>query len=176
MTYGLLTVLAGLAIVATGCGGALQGLYAQTLVTPWHLAGYAPTEATGCEGGVAILLTRAAAIPVEVRMTALTGNQVGYFDREAGLIVLGANLGSCAMLEVLSHELGHALEPRVLWGTHGGQVFADGVSYLTVRGLGGYDARDAYAQYLAAMKIAAPTLLLYRVDIERTAGWLITGR
>jgi hypothetical protein len=164
-----------LSLVASSCASSLTGLYRSTLATPWEQAQYVAPARDGCEQGLATLEARAAAMKLPVDVADLGPNTMGTFWHDEWRIEVNVRLRSCGRLEVLAHELGHALAPPILSGSAAGQVYADAVSYLAVRQLAGYDPRDVYARYLASRKIAAPTLLLYEQDIERAAEWLVHG-
>jgi hypothetical protein len=167
-----------LCVLASSCATTttpLRGLYQETLDTPWQQAQYVATTREGCEPGLEVLAARAAALKLPITLAEMDRNTVGRFYHEERRIEINALLGSCSRLEVLAHELGHALAPPQLAGSQDGQVFADGVSYLAVQQLGGYSPRAVYATYLAGRKFSVPTLLIYERDIERAADWLVHG-
>jgi hypothetical protein len=163
-------------VCSAACAAPLRTLYRETVATPWEASKYVPSERTDCEYGLTLLAGRAAEMGIQVFYVALPENMVGVFNRDEKAIAVREELTVCGRLEVLAHELGHALSPPVIMGTPEGQVFADGVSYLVVRKLAGYDPVHTYAAYLAGLKVAAPTLLLYQQDIERAATWLVEGK
>lgn len=163
-------------LCVTSCAAPLRTLYRTTLDTPWETSTYVPSDRADCEYGLTLLSGRAAEMHLTIAYVPMLQNMVGQFQRSEHAILIREELTVCGRLEVLAHELGHAVGPPPLMASLEGQVFADGVSYLVVRRLAGYDPVQTYASYLAGLKIAAPTLLIYQKDIERAAAWLVEGR
>lgn len=164
----------GVALLCCGCAGPLERLRVDTQRVPWRTARYVPPVQDNCQRGVEHLRRRAADLGIALTVLADDENEAGLYDEAAATIALSSRLNSCGTLEVLAHELAHALQP---WHPPASvrQVYADGVSYLVVRTLGGYDPRARYARYLAIYKHDIGALEHYHADIEATAAWLISS-
>lgn len=155
-------------ILASACAHPLSSLRSEMEQGNAFKASYArPTFSTpACDRGVAQLEAVAKAQKITVVYEAPPG-VIGMADRQHGVIYIESNVIACGRLEVLAHELAHLMQPPSLWGhLPDAQVFADGVSYLVVRRLAGYDPRDRYAAYLASFKTSGPVLDLYRHEID----------
>jgi hypothetical protein len=165
-----------LSLVAASCSTPLTQLAQSIRATTEDVGRYVPTQRDDCRLAVAFLHERARALKITVEYVDLTEDAFGMYYREERKITLQNGMTSCTTLETLAHELGHALQPRTLWITGPGtQVFADAVSYVVVRKIGGYDPRARYATYLAGLKMNVGLLHDYQVDIDQAAQTLTQG-
>lgn len=171
----LLLVALGLLALTGACASPLSSLRSDLEHRSALLAGYAPpeTETPACVAGVKRLEATAVLLLIDVQYVDLPVG-FGFANREARIITISRELTACGRLETLAHEIGHFLQPHGLSGPEG-QVFADGVSYLVVRQLGGYDPKGRYAAYLAAFKPSGRVLTLLQREIEITAGKVVSG-
>ena len=171
----LLLFALGLVALTGACAHPLSSLRADLEARNALIAGYEPpkTETPACVTGVKRLEYTTSALMIELHYVPLPIG-FGYADRDNRIITVSEELTACGRLETLAHEIGHFLQPGGLSGIEG-QVFADGVSYLVVRELGGYDPRPRYAAYLAAFKPSGRVLTLLQKEIEITAGKIVTG-
>ncbi len=168
----LFLLLAGL---AASCGHPLSSLRADLERRDALSAEYIlPTADTQlCAAGVAQMEKAATALLVSVTYGDTEG-RFGYANRAERVILLDSGMTSCGRLEVLSHELAHFLQPKGLSGPEG-QMFCDGVSYLVVRALGGYDPKTRYAVFLATYKPSGRVLTILEREIEAVAAMLVSG-
>lgn len=84
-----------------------------------------------------------------------------HFGRK---ILIDKDLKTDARAHVLAHELGHTLQPPILRGTAGAEVFAEAVGYLVCARLG-FEAFEESANYLAFHKSDLDVIDTYRKDL-----------
>ncbi len=168
----LILLIAGL---AASCGHPLSSL--RTDLERQNALGaeyILPTADTPqCAAGMVQMEKVAVAMQVSVTYGDAQG-LFGYASRTERLILLDHGMTSCGRLEVLSHELAHFLQPKGLSSPEA-QMFCDGVSYLVVRALGGYDPKTRYAAYLATYKPSGRVLTVLEREIEAVAAMLVSG-
>lgn len=133
---------------------------------PAWLADYVPPTTADLGESERRLYASAARLGIEVIVEAKPTDFIGLFTRKTRRISLDPHLKLDARVQVLAHELGHALAPPGLSGPEG-QVFADAVSFLVVRHQ--RDDLETYAAYLARFRTSLPVLRLYAEEIRYAA-------
>lgn len=154
------------AFLSTACAHPLSSLRAGMEKQNAYASQYVPPTAdtAACRAGVAQLEAVAAKYEITVAYQNIP-EQLGYARGPEKIVAVHVGLTSCGRLETLAHELAHMAQPAGLT-QNGAQVFADSVSYLVVRELGGYDPKDRYLAYMGVLKEASRVAELYRAEIE----------
>lgn len=173
-TLSLTFVLLLVACLSTACAHPLSTLRVDTLRRNGLVAKYVPPpdDTARCRAAVARLEHVALLLKIPVTYTDVADFGIANYDLRT--IVIEQTLTSCGRLETLAHELAHLNQPRGLTAPEA-QVYADGVSYLVVRALGGYDPRDRYAAYLAYYKPSMRVFDVLRAEIESVTALLVRG-
>jgi hypothetical protein len=168
----LVLIIAGL---TASCGHPLSSLRSDLERRNALSAEYVlPTADTPqCAAGMVRMEKAATALQVSVTYGDAEG-RFGFANWTEHTILIDQGATSCGRLEVLSHELAHFLQPKGLSAPEA-QMFCDGVSYLVVRALGGYDPKTRYAVFLATYKPSGRVLTVLEREIEAVAAMLVSG-
>ena len=154
----LSAILVGLAVgaacgVSLGCASALDKLAARSEQLPTHRWIYVPPE-TKDLGDTALRLKWAAGyLGIKIGINEeMDRNELGTWVADTRQVWLNKELELDAQVQVLAHELAHALSPPGMTEQER-EVFAEAVSYLVV--LPEKDDLDRYATYVARHKTIA---------------------
>lgn len=171
-TLSLTLILA--ALLSTACAHPLSSLKRGMEHRNAYTAKYEPPtfETDACRAGVKHLEAMAVRLQIEVGYGSLP-EELGAASRMTRVVMVHEGLNACGRLEVLSHELAHISQPNAL-GQIDAQVFAESVSYLVTRRLGGYDPKDRFLAYLGVLKLSSRVTVLYRDEIQAVVN-LLTG-
>ena len=170
----LSAILLGLAIGAScamqlGCASALDKLTNKIENTPTHEYGWVPPETSDLLD-VGNRLKWAAGY-LNISITAgqeMSATEYGMYSPDERTLYYNPSLAYDAQVQVIAHELAHALQPPGL-ETAERELFADAVSYLVLRP--DRDSIDNYSRYLAKYKThARPFLKLH----ERHILWAVS--
>lgn len=170
LTVGLALLLLGLSvfamtwIVTRPLDDPLARLEAAAREHPAWLADYIPPTTAELGESERRLYASAARLGIEVVVEAT--DSTGLFTRKTRRIRLDPQLKLDARVQVLAHELGHALAPPDLSEPEE-QVFADAVSFLVVRHQ--RDDLETYAAYLARFRTSLHVIHLYAEEIRYAA-------
>lgn len=154
----LSAILLGLAIGAAcgtslGCASSLDKLASRSEQLPTHRWIYVPPD-TAELGDTALRLKWAASyLGIKIGINEdMDHNELGTWVAETRQVWLNKELHLDGQVQVLAHELGHALSPPGLTEQER-EVFAEAVSYLVI--LPQKDDLDRYATYVARHKTVA---------------------
>lgn len=106
-----------------------------------------------CQRGLQTLVGTATKLGIPVTFDyPLEADEFGRFWYEERRIELRPDLNSCGQLEILGHELSHAVEPKALHASMHAELLADLVSLELTKRLGGYDPSERYGRFWAGRK------------------------
>lgn len=165
----LSAVLVGLAVGAAcgmslGCASDLSKLTNQIEHTPIHRYGWTPPDTAELIDVSKRLKYAAGYLGISIQPNpTMEETEYGMYQPETRVIYYNPTLGFDAQVQVIAHELAHALQPPSL-DVSERELFADSVSYLVLKPE--RDQLDNYARYLARYKThARPFLKLHQAQI-----------
>lgn len=171
----LVEVQRGLRIADTFDEHPLDRLEAQALlVRPYATDGYTD-PGTAFHSVTLMHRLRLAATRMGIRVTdenpifKLLPGSVGVFYRDLRTIVMSSTFSHDARVEILAHELGHALTPpSPSFQEMHNEVWASSVSFLLMQkdNTCGLACIERYTTYLAQHKMAFPVMRIYRTELD----------
>ena len=165
----LSAILVGLAVgfgcgMSLGCSSSLEKLTDKIEHTPIHRYGWTPPSTDELQDLAKRLKWAAGYLGISIQPNqTMDATEYGMYQPETRTLYYNPALGFDAQVQVIAHELAHALQPPSL-DVSDRELFADSVSYLVLKP--DRDQLNNYASYLARYKThARPFLKLHESQI-----------
>lgn len=156
----LSAILIGLSIggacgTLLGCASSLDKLTDRIEHTPIHQYGWTPPDTAELTDLAKRLKWAAGYLGIQIQPNPdMTESEYGMYQPDARILHYNPTLAFDAQVQVIAHELAHALQPPGI-DVSERELFADAVSYLVLKPE--RDHLDNYAAYLARYKTHART-------------------
>ena len=159
------------ALVACSCASPLSRLSNAVEAAPRQWWGYSPPETDTLQDLQQRLRTAAWYLRIDIRQERPANGAYGTFNPLFRVISIDPALAFDAQVQVVAHELCHALQPIGLETLSDTETFADACAYLVV--LPDRDDLQTFARYLGRFRTTAPAVIRsYRREIQWAAAVL----